>query len=337
MNYVVRRQLELELAQELECRDKVICITGASKSGKTVVVRKTLPATPVIIGQVGVEQKNIWRQLCAVQNIPLHQSDNTRGVVGANGGVIKAGVEQNHTTELQVDARNAFLNFVRHQKSIIFDDFHYFERETQQELLQGLRPLLLERITIVIILTHYWEDQPLLAERDMVARIRFIRVPEWSEEDLEEILRKGLSALHVNVPTGDIRRIVNRSYGSPLIVQELGAYLCYSNDVRERQESRRDVVVGDIDTFVKQAVQHGALAADKPTFMRLIIGRTPPRERKEYKIGKNEGDVYFLIFNALRALDLSAAIPSEAISRWIRENITGIDRPQGGQIRRYCT
>ena len=333
VNYVARRQIDADITQELERRDKIICVTGPSKSGKTVVIKKLLPNAPVIIGQVGIQQREIWRHLCAIHNIPLHVTEATAGSMNAGAGPVHARVEKKQGNEAYVDARKAFLDFVRNQRSFVFDDFHYFEREAQQELLQGLRPLLLERVTIVIILTSYGEDQPILAERDILARIRFIKVPDWSDEDLEEILRKGLNALNLSVPTGDIRNIVRRAYGSPLIVQELGAFLCYSSDVRERTDTIREIGVGDIDVFVRRAVQHGALAADKPTFMRLIIGRTPPRERKEYRVSSQAvGDVYFLIFNALRALDLSAAVPADAINKWIRENVIGPERPQGGQI-----
>ena len=244
-------------------------------------------------------------------------------------GQISVSVE----ADTHADPLEAFRQFLRTQRQIIFDDFHYFEPDTQKELLQGLKPLLQERMHIVLISTSYGEDQPILVEPDMLARIKFERVPEWSNDDLEKILTKGLMALNVTAPSSIIRGIVHELYHSPLIVQELGAYLCYSNGIRERSQTPR--MLNEISTLdlVKRAVQEGSLAADRPTFMQLIIGRTPPTGRSEYQINSGgKGDVYFLIFNALRALDLSGPIAHELIMRWIRENLPNDRRPQGGQI-----
>ena len=167
----------------------------------------------------------------------------------------------------------------------------------------------------------------------MLARIRFVKVPIWSEEDLKEILRKGFIALNLSVEKSIISGIVREAYGSPLIVQELGAYLCYSSDIRERVSEKRAIGPINVKELVKAAVQQGSLAADKPTFMQLIIGRTPPIGRNEYAVnGGGKGDVYFLVFNALRAMDLSAPIPHEAINKWIKDNQPSGARPQGGQI-----
>ena len=155
VNYVTRDKFERELQHELDRRDKLICVTGPSKSGKTVVVKRLLPDAPVVIGQVGLEQREIWRHLCSVHSIPLKHVEGTEGAgeirTGPVGGKITVASER----DIYVDARNAFLSYLRDQKRIIFDDFHYYEPETQKELLQGLKPLLQERLTIVLISTSY--------------------------------------------------------------------------------------------------------------------------------------------------------------------------------------
>jgi hypothetical protein len=250
-----------------------------------------------------------------------------------NVGVVKAGLERDTQNEIEIDPRTAFLGFCREKKEIIFDDFHYFDKDTQRELLQGLRQLLHDKVAIVITLTNYGEDLPTLAEPDVLARIRFIKIPEWSKEDLSQILTKGFAALKMRVSKGDISKLVDRSFGNPLVVQELGAFLCSEHDVREARVEEAEIIVGDPDSFLRRAVSEGALAGDRPTFMNLIIGRTPPRQREEYKTKeKGEGDVYFLVFSALRTLDLSAPVPYEAVVRWIKNNVIGRKPPQGGQI-----
>lgn len=177
------------------------------------------------------------------------------------------------------------------------------------------------------------ESQPVLAESDILARIKFIKLPDWNESDLAEILHKGFKALNVLIFDQDIKCLVQRSFGNPLVVQELGSYLCFRNNISETSRNALAVEVGDADSFLREAVSNGELQGDKPTFMQLIIGRTPPRERTEYQTKSGgKGDVYFLVFNALRAFDLSAPVPYEALNQLIRNSVAGDQKPQGGQI-----
>jgi hypothetical protein len=332
-NYVPRTVIEQALSQELDRRDKIICVTGVSKSGKTVVVTRRLPNTPIIFGQVGLKREDVWRTLCAMKKIPLRTKAGGKITTEAHAGIIKGGLEGSTHEEVDIDPRSAFLDFCREKSGVIFDDFHYFDKDTQRELLQGLRQLLHDRIAIVITLTHYGEDLPTLAEPDILARIRFIKIPIWSDEDLRQILSKGFDALNAKISTDDIKQIVDRSFGNPLIVQELGSFLCTSHGITETRTVAATINCGNADEFVRRAVREGYLAGDKPTFMNLIIGRTPPSGRSEYKIRDGgEGDVYFLVFSALRAFNLTAPIPYEGILQWIRENVTNERPPQGGQI-----
>lgn len=333
VSYVSRSEVEDKLSRELDRCDRMICVTGPSKSGKTVLVTKVLPKAQVVVGQVGVRREDIWAHLCNIHNIPLKKKNGSKQHVAGKAGVVKGGIEFDQHNETNADARNEFLTFIQNEGMIIFDDFHYFEQDAQQELLQGLKRLLHKRIAVVIVLTSYGEDSPILAETDILARVAFIRLPEWDDDDLQEILRKGFKALNVKVTSTDVNQLVRRSFGSPLVVQELGSFLCYSNNIRAKCESERAIKVGSGEAFVRRAIAEGALAGDKPTFMQLIIGRAAPRERKEYKLKSGGvGDVYFLVFSGLRAFDLSSPIPYEALNKWIRDNVVSSDRPQGAQI-----
>jgi hypothetical protein len=332
VSYVPRSEVDDELTDELERRDRVICVVGPSKSGKTVAVKKLLPNSTLIVGQVGVKGGEIWRHLCAIGNVPLRHTEGLAGTLTARGGPISAEQTREQYKEIDLDARRAFIDFVKRSGSIVFDDFHYFELEAQQEILQGLRQLLHDRIAIVIILTWYGEDQPALAERDMLARMRFIRIPNWSKEELRKILEKGFSALNVKLSSDDTDEIVSRSFGNPLITQELGSFLCNTNEVKARPTNPRRIELGNPEVFVRSAVFRGGVAGDRATFMQLIVGRTPPRERKEYRLRSGDaGDVYFLIFSALRELDVSSGIAYEALRNWIKNNVESAG-PQGGQI-----
>ncbi len=133
VNYVSRSGVERILAEELNRRDRIVCVTGASKSGKTVVVKTLLPQAPIVGGQVSLQSDQVWKTLCAAKRIPLRTSDRAKGSVDATAGLLKAGVEREAHSEVDIDPRTAFLDYCRDEKRIIFDDFHYFQKDTQRE------------------------------------------------------------------------------------------------------------------------------------------------------------------------------------------------------------
>jgi ATP-dependent protease HslVU (ClpYQ) ATPase subunit len=110
VNYVARSEVENKLQREFDRCDKMICVTGPSKSGKTVVVRKMLPKTSFIIGQVGVSRSDIWRHLCAINHIPLRLSNEISGSVTAQvPATIKGSVETRNQQEGWSRAAMAFV------------------------------------------------------------------------------------------------------------------------------------------------------------------------------------------------------------------------------------
>src|SRR5690242_6199501 len=120
INYVARTEVEDKLNHELERCDRMICVTGPSKSGKTVVVRRVLPKAPIVIGQVGVKREDIWRHLCSIHNIPLRRQEGVRQALGAKTGVVNGSLENSQHRELHADPRQEFLNFIQREGTVIF-------------------------------------------------------------------------------------------------------------------------------------------------------------------------------------------------------------------------
>jgi hypothetical protein len=88
VSYVAREQVEKDIKRELERADRIVCLTGPSKSGKTVLVKKIIPDCPVIHGQVGVSAPDIWKQLCSILSIPLHFREGLETTVEGRAGPI---------------------------------------------------------------------------------------------------------------------------------------------------------------------------------------------------------------------------------------------------------
>ena len=340
-NYVQRPDLEQRLRHEAERKDAIVCVSGPSKAGKSVLVKKVLPKLGIIGGQIDLSMEVLWPYLCRRLGISLHAkniSSHSRSI-GASKGPLSASLNASSATEKQfdLDPKSAFLEYVRESGGIIIDDFHYFSRDAQAALLQAFKDMLLEAsVVIVIIITHYGQDQPALAERDLTGRVKYVRLPDWSTEQLVQILNEGFVALNVQAVAKEVEALVAVAFGSPLIVQELGSSACRRAHVHERVRKPTHISLSDPEQLIEDAIKEGTIAGDAATFLKLIVGRNPTRERTPYVIGGQRGDVYFLIFYALKqAFPLTAGVPFEELVKWIREHATadkGEKPPQGAQI-----
>ena len=340
-NYVQRPELEKRLIHEAERKDAIVCVSGPSKAGKSVLVKKILPKLKIIGGQIDLSMADLWPHLCRRLGISL-SSKNTSSqssAFGTNTGPLSANMRASSATEKQfdLDPKSAFLNYVRETGGIIIDDFHYFSRDAQAALLQAFKEMLLEaNVVIVIIITHYGQDQPALAERDLTGRVKYVRLPDWSMQELVEILKEGFAALNLRAAPEESEALVSIAFGSPLIVQELGSSACRRADVQERVRKPTDMTLSKPEQLIKDAIKEGTIAGDALTFLKLIVGRNPTRERTPYVIDGQRGDVYFLIFYALKqAFPLTTGIPFEDLVKWIRDHATadgGEKPPQGAQI-----
>lgn len=342
LNYVMRTDVESTLRTAAERRDSIVCVSGPSKSGKTVLVRKVLPSLPVVTGKVDTALENLWLDLCRIRNISLRSVQSRLSNEKLNFGGRIAGAEASEAlgTEQHTDAdpRTKFLDHVENSGGVIIDDFHYFPAKVQKAVLQAFKDRIIDAktrrkgISIVIVLTHFGQDQPALAEADVIGRVKYIRLPKWSEDQLSEILTSGFQKLNVSLPEGNAIELAKAAFGSPLIVQEMGASICQAEKILNYSRRKQILKRLDPSEVLRNSVLSGNIAGDANTFMTLIVGRTPTRDRVTYTINGQSGDVYFLIFYALKSMDLSGGIPHDKVMAWLRERMNPKPPLQGAQV-----
>jgi hypothetical protein len=323
--YNPRLSLELEqrVNQVRENLCKLVTVTGHTKSGKTVLVRKVLPPEECVWvdgGTVG-EEEDFW-QTCANQ-LNLFQTvasqttnEETRelalrgtaeaGIIVAKGkaeigGTVGSSAGSSSSQSRTVRSRVIALSELRAgRQPLVIDDFHYLPRHVQGSLIRALKPLIFDGLPVVIIAIPHRRYDSIRVEKEMTGRILPVDIPSWSVDELEYIPRQGYRLLGTSLSPSTTSRLVDQAIGSPHLMQEFCRGLCRQKRLEENAADD-PLPVSDADT--SRVFTEIAQSIGRPIFEKLARG---PRQRtdripRRLKSGKSV-DIYGLVLHALAQL-----------------------------------
>lgn len=228
------QQLEAKLSSARDNLCKLTTVTGHTKSGKTVLVRKIFPPDQSLWidgGTISAEEdfwSTVINQLELFQEVEIAQSTGSesefhaKGSAGANfliakgeseiGGAITSSKESVQSGTRTVSSRVAALAGLKASKRpLVVDDFHYIPKELQGDLIRTMKPLIFDGQPIVIIAIPHRRYDAIRAEKEMTARMMPIEVPSWSPEELTYIPKIGFAKLNAEISEKFALRIANES------------------------------------------------------------------------------------------------------------------------------
>ncbi len=149
-------------------------VTGHTKSGKTVLVRKILPKEKTIWIDGGgirqeddfwnsiIDQLRLFQTVASTESLGKTAEFSTSAKAGADFLIAKGEAEimgalgtervKETSTTRTVSARTAALaGLSKTLHPMVIDDFHYISRDLQGDLVRSLKPLIFEGCPIVII------------------------------------------------------------------------------------------------------------------------------------------------------------------------------------------
>jgi hypothetical protein len=319
--YKPRRTLNLEprVQQVTENLCKLVTVTGHTKSGKTVLVRKILPRENALWidgGGVGAED-DFWNTV--IDQLELFQTTNTEtneetnaklttGVkVGTNLFVAKGEAQGSAAIgsllgkraggSRTVSSKVAALAGLRKSNiPIVIDDFHYLPRDLQGELVRALKPLIFDGLAVVIIAIPHRRYDALKVEKEMTGRIFPIEIPLWEQSERMYIADTGFGELDLTIPAEIGNMLPDQAIGSPHLMQEFCRAIA-----KLRTESRDGVPLSD--DAMERVFRETADTIGRPIFEKLARG---PRQRSDripriLKTGEKV-DIYSLVLHALAHL-----------------------------------
>jgi hypothetical protein len=355
--YVARtgRNLEDRISSAKNNLCKIMTVTGATKCGKTVLVRKVIGREDSIwIDGGSVQISNDFWDLVSDQLEVVDEQEESSVTTSssqissefsaeANALVAKGQVKWGPTTGSQESAsitrkrslskkREALAALRRSPRPIVIDDFHYLRRETQGDVTRVLKPLVFEGVPVIYIAIPHRRFDAVKVEREMNGRVENVQVPTWEVDELKEIAQLGFPLLNIQPEINTSIKLAREAQGSPHLMQEFCKKICFQSGVQETAITPRSIN----PTFpYEQIFREVAEDLGKNIFERLARGPRTRTDRKPRKLKTgHETDIYRVVLIALAELKPNVeTIEYEPLRASIR-GILNEGLPQANEVSR---
>lgn len=311
-----KEALEDRLTRALSMKGNLVFVTGASKSGKTVLCHKVIPQE-AIISLSGVQistKEDFWlhiaEQLPVSESVTITNTANTEsfssyaGKAGVNAFVEAVGEvqkQQRAGSASQVSIVNSRTErqitkyMLDNNKVLLIDDFHYASEAAQYYVARVLKTELFNGLKAVVVSLPHRCDEVILRNPDLIGRTMLVEMPPWNTDDLLKIATTGFGLLNMQIDDKLLRKMAIESISSPQLMQENCFNLAY---FLQQNNCSAD------DEIIKQCFQ--SVAENYASYDALFdaIKQGPPRgngRRRTYPL-KNGAvvDIYGLVLYAMK-------------------------------------
>jgi hypothetical protein len=294
---------------------KMIIVTGLTKSGKTVLVKRLLEKQNSLWLDGGSfsDEDSFWNM--ALENLggfnrtessSLKSKDNsTTGEFG--GGIILAKLDgtksekaqEGLTQQREVSSKSEVIKILKERKTpVVIDDFHYLNDSIKKNVIRAFKSLAFDNVPIILIAIPHRNSEIFKSEREMTGRVESINIPIWPEQDLKQIAVLGFPYMNTEVEEKIINYFIKQSRGSPSLMQEFCRNLCIKNEIKDNSKKRN--IISLQRDFFSEIAEFGS----RDIFRKLKAGpSTHGKERKKYPlIQGGEEETYGLILLALKKI-----------------------------------
>lgn len=327
VSYVQRSTLELEkrLKAAIRTPGLITSISGPSKTGKTVLVKKVINDEDIIpVSGASIKSpEDLWQRVLGWMKSPseMQEEENDAtaytasgevsggvgipgfGKLGGKGG---GGITTTGGTKVakkivlspidQVVKEIAGSDFI-----VFIDDFHYMSADVQYSVARQIKEVAEKGLKICTASVPHRSDDVVRSNTELRGRVQAIDVGYWSPEQIRQIAMRGFAALNIELEDSAIDRLVDESFGSPQLMQGICLQLCYACDVEKTLPAidRFDLNEAIIDKIFERT----STTTDFSTLLEAL--HTGPKlrgqERKEFAFyDESKGDVYRSALLALR-------------------------------------
>ena len=355
--YVQRREynLEAQLRNAISTPGMIAALSGPSKSGKTVLIRKVIDQDSLITvsGAAISEPAHLWDRVLnwiEAPNSTTHSVGHTlsgelSAKAQASAGIVlakaqiegegKAGYERERATGKAFE-RTGIDQVVREigkSDFVVFvDDYHYMPKDTQVAVGRQIKEAAERGVKICTASVPHRKDDVVRGNAKLRGRVQGIDFRYWETAETRKIAEQGFAELHVNLSDFVIDRMAEEAFGSPQLMQQICLQACMRLDIDERFDTVRDVKVNEND--LTKIFEQASTTTD---FSSLLEGlhegpkqRGSARSQFSFSDG-TEGDVYRCILLALRESPPRLSFPYAEIYERTR-NVSVGDAPAGSSV-----
>lgn len=357
ITYISRKEKQLEerVSAAQEYLGKLVVVTGATKSGKTVLVDKVFPQNSSIWIDGGSisDENSFWEVIVEKADLfnekEYIEQDTKSFSVGAEGSIEgslfvkkgsatvkgevgREGVNGSNVKRAVASKVVAVNKLQSGEIPLIVDDFHYIDKNIQKSIVRALKAPIMRGLPVVFIAIPNRKYDAVEVEREMTGRIENIEMPVWEEEELRSIATLGFKELNVKVKSNVITELVQSAYGSPFLMQEFCRSLCKKCEIVEF--NRRQQYIPD-NINVQEVFGEIAEHSGRSIFNKLKRGPRVRSDRKKRLLRSGEStDIYGVVLEGFKALKPGVeSMPYELLRKNIRD-VLADNPPQKNEISR---
>lgn len=254
LSYIERDKIDTKFSRSLST-GKQIVVYGSSKQGKTALVSRHLPYEENIVVRLtpNTNISDIYSSVLRQVGIEIEttsqseESSTTSASVGLKAkakillfgegeasasGTLSTSDKQSRAYQTipfnlaVAQDISELLHTIRFDKKIILENFHYLDEERQRELSFDLRTF--QETGIIFVVLGVWRKKDRLRSfcRDLTDRVDDIPVEPWLEDDFREVIDKGCQELNIVISENIISKLIENSFGSIGVLQELLKACC---------------------------------------------------------------------------------------------------------------
>lgn len=338
------KTIDQKLEKALMMKGNLIFVSGASKSGKTVLCHKVIPDEKFIdlSGNQISSKEDFWNHIAEqlslsdiVTTTTGMQNSEARVVKGSanfNAGIMGTGIgagigadtSENVVSTNQITASRARTEtqviryIIDNDKVLVIDDFHYIPKEIQLYIARTLKTELFHGLKAVILSLPHRSDEAIILNPDLIGRTTSIEIPLWTTNELKEIAVKGFTLLNVPVSDECISLLAQESISSPQLMQDNCFNLAYGS-------------MGSSITTATVKAAFSETASNYAHYDKLVstILHGPSQgqgRRKLYQTSDKDVDIYELMLLALKADPPVSKLSLEEIKNRISELLVNHER-----------
>lgn len=322
ITYVDRAHLglEKEVRKALSLPSTIVSLTGATKSGKTVLCRNVLIDRQYVWidgGQIR-EIKDLWQKVCAEFRMASEVTEKTlssnqagagaggEASIGLPGNQLKFSVTINGSQVKTTEESRKFVpdgpaeainTMVENQIYLVIDDFHYLPDDTRGQLVRDIKGAVFRDLKVVLLSTPHRAFEAIKAEPEITGRFKHVTVPIWAKSDLELIATTGFDAMNVSLSSKSITSMTEESEGSPLLMQRFCWNACFDSGV-ETELALKKNISGSVN--LEAIYDEVAEDAGLPIYEKLAKGPQTRTDRIPRPLnGGSSADIYQCILLAV--------------------------------------
>ncbi|MGH1588659.1 hypothetical protein ACRBEV_10185 [Methylobacterium phyllosphaerae] len=358
LTYVYRSEhdLESQLRLSLRTAGQIVSLSGPSKSGKTVLIKRTISADDLILvsGASITSAENLWTRVLGWMDAPVEVTKksaqsyvgelNTKagGSIGVPfvakgsaeaGGKVSAGTTIDRSEKIASSPIDQVVREIGNSDFVVFiDDFHYMSPDVQKDVAKQIKEIAERGVKILTASVPHRSDDVVRSNPELRGRVRAIDFDYWSDEEIRQIAALGFAALGIQLTPKIADRITSAVFGSPQLMQAMCLQVCHQLQVEETCSPARDF---DLDNpSYKRVLEHTSSTTDFSSSLAAMHAGPKLRgqDRKQFNfVDGTRGDVYRCVLLALQREPPVLSLRYDEIIERVK-NVCVDDHPVGSSV-----